>query len=128
MTKRSILLEPGDFMSSSISLITATLGAGTIAYPYAIMMNGVLGGSILILVGGALSKYSAMLLVKVSDFTGKEKYDDMALALFNKRMQIFASVMNVMTLLSFVVAYLVIVNPSYFSLSNVGERDVPKYL
>lgn len=74
------------------------------------MSNGIFGGSLLILLGGAISKYTGLLLVKVSDYTGRDKYDDMALALFNKRTSVAVSVLNVMSLLSFVIAYMVLVS------------------
>ena len=64
------------------SLIAATLGAGTISFPYAIGQNGIVFGSLLIVLGAAVSIYTGVLLVKCSNHTGKHRYEDYAFALY----------------------------------------------
>ena len=63
-------------------MIAATLGAGTIAFPYAIGQNGIVFGSMLIILGAVVSIYTGVLLVKCSNFTGKHRYEDYALVLY----------------------------------------------
>ena len=72
----------GGTEGSVFSLIAATLGAGTISFPYAIGQNGIVFGSILIILGAAVSIYTGILLVHCSKFTGKYRYEDYALALY----------------------------------------------
>lgn len=52
--------------SSIFNLIAATLGAGTIAFPYAIMMNGILFGTVLIVFAAVLSYDAGMMIIKAS--------------------------------------------------------------
>ena len=61
--------RPGGTSGSVFSLIAATLGAGTLTFAYAMMMNGIALGTILILIGASFSYYTGMLLVKVSTTT-----------------------------------------------------------
>ena len=49
---------------SIVSLIAVTMGAGTLTIPYIVSLNGILFGSLLIIMGALLSYYSGMLLVK----------------------------------------------------------------
>jgi amino acid permease len=50
-------------------LIAATVGAGTLAFPYAIMQNGIVFGTFLIFFGAVISFYSGMMLVEASNYT-----------------------------------------------------------
>ena len=59
----------GGTSGSIFSLIAATLGAGTLTFSYAMMMNGIALGTVLILIGASFSYYTGMLLVKISDIT-----------------------------------------------------------
>jgi amino acid permease len=52
-----------------LSLIAATVGAGTLAFPYSIMQNGIAFGTFLIFMGAVISYYSGMLLVEASNYT-----------------------------------------------------------
>jgi len=51
------------------SLIAATLGAGTISFPYCVWQNGIIWGSILIILGALVSFYSGMLIVTCANVT-----------------------------------------------------------
>ena len=59
----------GGTSGSVFSLIAATLGAGTLSFAYAMMMNGIALGTILVLIGAGFSYYTGMLIVKVSNIT-----------------------------------------------------------
>ena len=97
------------------SLITATIGAGTLMMPYVIMMNGVAWGAFLILMGAVISFYSAMILAICGDFTDRHRYEDIALVLYGKRMAVFTSVMSLLCLIGFVVTYIVYVRAYEYS-------------
>ena len=56
----------GGTSGSIFSLIAATLGAGTLTFPYAVKENGVIFGTFLILFGAMISYYTGMLLVIAS--------------------------------------------------------------
>lgn len=92
------------------SLIAATLGAGTLTFPYAIMMNGIAWGAILVIIGAAISYYSGMLLVKCSNHTNKHRYEDYAMILYGKRMATFTSIVNLLTVMGFIMSYIVYVS------------------
>jgi amino acid permease len=65
----SFKLRPGGQSGSVLSLIAATVGAGTLAFPYSIMQNGIAFGTFLIFMGAVISYYSGMLLVEASNYT-----------------------------------------------------------
>lgn len=57
----------GGTSGSVFSLIAATLGSGTISFPYAVMMNGYILGPLLIIMGACISYYTGMLIVKSAE-------------------------------------------------------------
>jgi len=73
------------------------------------MMNGIAWGSILVVIGAAISYYSGMLLVKCSQHTGKFRYEDYALVLYNQRMATATSIINLLTVMGFIMSYIVYV-------------------
>ena len=78
----SYLFRAGGISGSVFSLIAATLGSGTISFAYAVMMNGYVLGPLLIVMGACLSYYTGLLIVKCAEHTGRERYEDIALAMF----------------------------------------------
>lgn len=100
----------GGTSGSIFSLVAATLGAGTLSFPYAISENGIVWGTILIMIGAAVSIYTGMLLVIVSNFTKSHRYEDYAVKLYGRKMSLATSIMNLLCLMSFIMSYIVIVN------------------
>lgn len=96
--------------------MAATLGAGTLSFPYAISENGMIWGTILIIIGAAVSIYTGMLLVIVSNYTKSHRYEDYALKLYGKKMSLATSIMNLLCLMSFIMSYIVIVSINSLSL------------
>jgi amino acid permease len=92
-----------------LSLIAATVGAGTLAFPYAIMQNGIAFGSFLIFFGALISYYSGMLLVEASVYTHKHRYDEMARILHGRRFAKLTSFCNLACLLGFAMSFIVYV-------------------
>ena len=76
-----------------INFIAATMGSGNIALAYVIMKNGYIGGSILILIGGLLSYYTGLLLTICGSYTNKNKYEEIAYAIYGSRMAKITSVL-----------------------------------
>lgn len=95
------------------AILDATLGAGCIAFPYAIGMNGIAFGTILIILGGLVSIYTSRLLVMCSDYTGKFRYEDYALVMYGKKMAIFTCWVNILCLMGFLIAYITFVSFPY---------------
>ena len=79
-TKRKF--RAGGTSGSIFSLVAATLGAGTLTFAYAIKENGIAWGTILIILGAAISYYTGMLLVIASTNTNRHRYEDIALVLY----------------------------------------------
>jgi len=99
----------GGTNGSIFSLVAATLGSGTIAFPYAVAANGLIWGNILIVLGALVSYFSGMLLVAVSAKTGTDRYEDMARKLYNRRVEKIVSILNIICLMGFTMSYIVFV-------------------
>jgi amino acid permease len=90
-----------------MSLIAATVGAGTLAFPYAIMQNGIAFGGLLIFLGAIISYYSGMLLVEASNYTHRHKYEEMARILHGRKFAKLTSFCNLACLLGFAMSFIV---------------------
>jgi amino acid permease len=99
----------GGINASVFSVIQVTLGAGILTFPYAIMENGIVLGTILIIFGGLISWYTSMLLIKASDHCCRERMEDIALAMYGRKFAILTSILNVTALLGFNMSYIVYV-------------------
>jgi amino acid permease len=69
-------------ISSTISIVAATVGSGNISLAYAFMKNGYVLGMMTIIIGAMLSFYTGMLIVKCSHYTGKLRYEDIASSIY----------------------------------------------
>jgi len=69
-------------ISSTISIVAATVGSGNISLSYAFMKNGYVLGMMTIIIGAMLSFYTGMLIVKCSHYTGKLRYEDIASSIY----------------------------------------------
>ena len=67
----------------------------------------------LIVFGAAVSVYTGWLIVKCADLVGAKRYEDIALKLYGRRMATFTSIMMLLTMLGFVIAYIVLVSNAY---------------
>lgn len=74
------------------------------------MMNGIVWGSALIIIGAIISYYTGMLLVIVSNKTDRHRYEDMAEALYGKKWAMVTSIMNLVCLMSFIMSFIVFVS------------------
>ena len=97
----------GGTSGSIFSLIAATLGSGTISFSYAIQQNGIILGILLIILGALISYYTGMLLVKVSNRTQCNRYEDFAQKLYGDRCRKITSGFNLACLMGFITAYIV---------------------
>lgn len=101
--------KTGGMNGSILSLITAILGAGTISLPYLAAQNGIYLATFLIIFGAAISYFCGMLLVSCAEKVGSDKYEDFANYCYGRRMVIFTGWCNCITLLGFVISYVVFV-------------------
>ena len=134
------LLSPGRYVKrkfraggtsgSIFSLIAATLGSGTITFPYAVSQNGILLGILLILLGAAISYYTGMLIVTVSNKTQCARYEDFAFKLFGERFRTFTSVMNLACLMGFITSYIVYIKSMMPQILLLfwTEQELPNFL
>jgi amino acid permease len=79
-------MRAGGLLSSTISIVAATVGSGNISLAYAFMKNGYILGMMTVLIGALLSYYSGMLIVKCANVTGKLRYEDIASEIYGPRM------------------------------------------
>ena len=75
-------MRAGGMISSTISIVAATVGSGNISLAYAFMKNGYFLGMMTIIIGALLSLYTGMLIVKCSHYTGKLRYEDIASSIY----------------------------------------------
>lgn len=73
------------------------------------MVNGILLGSALIILGALISYYTGMLIVKVANETQCNRYEDFAQKLYGKRCRTVTSLLNLVCLMGFVMSYIVYV-------------------
>ena len=88
-------------------MVAATVGSGNITLAYAIMKNGYILGPLIVALGAMLSYYTSMLLVKSADFTGKVRYEDIALQLYGPRASKITSVLCLLCLIGFSFSFIV---------------------
>ena len=100
----------GTIPSSIFSLVILCLGSGTLTFPYIFYANGLYLGFGLIIFGAAVSVYTGWLIIKCADQCGAKRYEDIALKVCGRRMATFTSVMILLTMLGFVIAYIVLVS------------------
>ena len=122
--------RPGGTSGSVFSLIAATLGAGTLTFAYAMMMNGIALGTILILVGASFSYYTGMLLVKVSTITQVHRYEDFAFKLYGARCRSITSVLNLLCLMGFIMSYIVYIKSMVPEILLIfwSEDELPRWI
>ena len=85
------------------------MGSGTIAFGYAVMQNGYILGPILIILGAMVSYYTGMLIVRCAEKTNRTRYEDIALAIYGKKMARLTSIFNLICLVSFTFSYVTFV-------------------
>jgi amino acid permease len=65
-------------------------------------------GVLLIVFGATISVYTGWLVVKCAEYCDATRYEDIALKLYGRNMSRFTSVMILLTMLGFVIAYIVL--------------------
>lgn len=120
----------GGTNSSVFSLIAATLGSGTISFPYAVMMNGYVFGPLIIFLGALVSYYTGMLIVRCAERTGSAHYEGIAMEVYGSKMAKLTSILNLCCLLGFTFSYIVYVKKAIPAIieMKVGEDKVPDIL
>ena len=70
-------------------------------------------GVLLIIFGASVSVYTGWLVLQCAELCGAKRYEDIAFRLFGRRMATFTSIMMLLTMLGFVIAYIVLVSIYY---------------
>lgn len=102
-------IRPGGIKSSIFSLIILCLGAGTLSIPYVFYQNGIVFGTLLLLLGGVLSMYTGWLVVKCCHKLNASRYEDIAMGTYGKKASFITSMCMLACLIGFVVSYIVLV-------------------
>jgi len=87
------------------------------------MKNGYVLGPIMIVLGACISYYTAMLIVQASGVTNRTRYEDIALALFGKRMSLATSILNLVCLIGFTFSYVVYVKKAIPFIVELFVKD-----
>jgi amino acid permease len=85
------------------------LGAGTLSIPYVFYANGLVFGTILLMMGGLLSIYTGWLVVLCCHKFNATRYEDIAMATYGKKASIITSACMLACLIGFVMSYIVLV-------------------
>lgn len=101
-------MSPGSVESSVFGLVILCLGSGTLTFPYIFYENGLVFGILLISIGASISMYTGWLIVKTAEYCDATRYEDIAMKLYGRGMSRFTSVMILLTMLGFVIAYIVL--------------------
>lgn len=101
-------IHPGGIKSSIFSLIIICLGSGTITIPYVFYANGLVFGTILVILGACISLYTGWLTALVCHRVNASRYEEMAFATYGKKMKITTSIFMLACLLGFVINYIVL--------------------
>ena len=123
-------MKQGTLMESTFTLLATTLGSGIITLPYLSAVNGIVFAALLIIFGAIVTYFSAMLLVEWAEKIGKYKYEDFAEYCWGSKMAKFAGLWNVVTLLGFVVSYIVFIKTlvPHILIVMFGEDNIPELL
>ena len=105
-----VATREGTIKSSIFSIVILCLGSGTLTFPYIFYANGVYLGLGLILFGATISVFAGWLIVQCAEEGGARRYEDIALKLYGRNMATFTSFMMLLTMLGFVIAYIVLVS------------------
>ena len=77
-------------------------------FPYIFYANGLFFSILLIALCATISVYTGWLIVKCAEYCNATRYEDIAKQLYGNRMSKFTSVCILLTMLGFVIAYIVL--------------------
>ena len=105
----SKVFEAGSLKGATFTLIISILSSGTVSLPFLAAQNGIVLSWMLITFGAIISYFCSMLLVSWAVKIDKNKYEDFAHHCYGRNMEIFVGWCNLITLMGFVVAYIVFI-------------------
>lgn len=114
----------GSVGSSIFVLLSATLGAGTLAFPFAFKECGWALAIFLMAVCGLAAFYSIYLLVLCSIITGRNSYEELAHSVFGRATEIVVDISIIIFTWGSTVAYMVIIGdtlPPLMELFGAGD-------
>jgi amino acid permease len=101
MNETTRFFQKGSYFNTTVNFITGTMGFGNITLAYVLMKNGYFLGYLLIMLGGLLSYYTGMLIVKCAHLTGKNRYEDIALSIYGPKIAKLTSLLMLACLIGF---------------------------
>lgn len=103
-------VDPGTVNQSTFSLVIICMGAGTITMPYVFFKNGVIFGTILLLISATLSLYTGYLITYCSNKTGGSSFEIIALRVYGEKGMRIISFCNILCNVGFLISYLTLVS------------------
>ncbi len=91
--------------------------------PYILYTNGFYLGIALVCLGAAMCYYTGMLIAECSDYCKATRYEDIAMQLYGRKMATFTSVMMLLTMTGFTIAYVVLVREFTYSNFCISAFD-----
>jgi amino acid permease len=111
------------------ALVVLCLGSGTLTFPYIFYVNGPLLAIGIIAFGAAVSTYTGYLITICAEKCNARRYEDIALKTYGRRCATFTSIMMLLTMMGFVIAYMVLLKtllPS--TLHTLMKKDIPRWI
>jgi hypothetical protein len=89
-------------------------------------MNGYILGPILIILGAMISYYTGMLIVRCSEHTNRTRYEDIADAIYGKKVSRLTSFLNLICLIGFTFSYIVYVKKAVPTIIEIYISTQPQ--
>ncbi|KAL6074452.1 amino acid transmembrane transporter [Balamuthia mandrillaris] len=103
----SLIVPSGGVLASIFVLLSATLGAGSLALPYAVRECGLALALFLLLLGSSAAFYSIHLLTWTSRLTGRQTYEELVEHVFGRKVEVLLELSIIVFGWGSTVAYMV---------------------
>ena len=122
--------KEGSLKGAVFTLVIWTLCSGTASLPYLALRNGIILSSLYIIFGAMITCFWGALLVSWADKIGKDKYEDMARHWYGRNIEIVTGIINLITLMGFLVTYIVYLKTLIPRILEMvlGIENVPNFL
>lgn len=117
------LVPPGGLTASIFELLSATLGAGSMALPFCYKESGLFLATALVFVGAISAFYSIHLLAVVSEITGRRSYEELVNHVFGKQVEIVLDLAIIIFTYGSTVAYIIVIGDTLPPLAALVGLD-----
>jgi len=121
------LVPSGGLTASIFELLSATLGAGSMALPFCFKESGLILATALLFVGALSAFYSIHLLSVVSNITGQKSYEELVNHVFGKKVELILDMAIIIFTYGSTVAYIVVIGDTLPPLAELIGLDADAF-